>query len=227
MGMDEKEKERGRERDTVKDISPRTGCDISSRSSSTRQRKKTTVMDSINHIGSFVTGSSRRSNEVSSKGKKSQIEISQKTKERDRKMEDFDKDRIIGSYWREIGGNRDKDRDRDKERDINREVELGLGSGLGSGSARIPASDIAARQDQTLQETAIRERGVRMRERLREEEQEKVEEDEHRRLESIGTFHTVNDGVSSVEMAVWSHRNPSYPDNADPGPKINPRRDMK
>jgi hypothetical protein len=180
------------------------------------------VMDSINHIGSFFTGSSRSINEVSSKRKKSQIEISQKTKEREKRIEDFDKDRIIDSYRRELGSNRDKDKDRDKdkERDRERDVELGLGCGLGSGLGCIPASDVTAPQDQSIQESAIRERGVRERERVREEEaQEEDEEDEHRRVESIGTFHTVNDGVSSVEMAMWSH--------TDTGLKNNPRPDMK
>jgi hypothetical protein len=219
VGMDEKEKERERERDTVKDNTQRPGCSISSRSSSMKKKKTNTVMDSINHIGSFFTGSSRSINEVSSKRKKSQIEISQKTKEREKRIEDFDKDRIIDSYRREIGSNRDKDKDRDKdkERDRERDAELGLGYGLGSGLGCIPASDVTAPQDQTIQESAIRERGVRERERVREEEDQ--EEDEHRRVESVGTFHTVNDGVSSVEMAMWSH--------TDSGLKNNPRPDMK
>ena len=210
--MDEKEREREREKDTAS----RIGCDISSRSSSMRKKKKNSVMDSINQIGSFLSGSSRRMNEASSKRRKSQIDISQKTKERDKKMEDFDKDRIIDSYRREIGSHRDKDKDkdRDRDRDREREVELGLGPGVGC----IPASDITAPQDQALQGTASR--GGRG------EGDVEEDEEEHRRQESIGTFPTVNDGVSSVDMAMWSNANVN-PKAGSSGGKDNPRPDKK
>ena len=206
--MDEKEREREKEKDTAS----RIGCDISSRSSSMRKKKKNSVMDSINQIGSFLSGSSRRMNEASSKRRKSQIDISQKTKERDKKMEDFDKDRIIDSYRREIGSHRDKDKDkdRDRDRDREREVELGLGPGVGF----IPASDITAPQDQALQGTASR--GGRGEE----------DEEELRRQESIGTFPTINDGVSSVDMAMWSNANVN-PKARSSGGKDNPRPDKK
>lgn len=218
-GMDEKEKEREKEKET----GSRIGCDISSRSSSVRKKKKNAMMDSFNQLGSFFTASSKRINDSSGKMRNSHIDVSQKTKERDKKVDDFDKDRLYDSYKKEIGSMRGKDRERDEEkekdrdkdrdkskdrdRDKDKEVELALGQGYGPKSGlrlglSIPDTDTTALQYLALQGTAPQ--GVGVKEEARENENGNKNEDDdedddgYSRHESVGTFPTINDGVSSM-----------------------------